>query len=110
MNVTQIVARQYTDWAYPKPIDDMLAAIVNGVREPDTPTLIAPMLRPERRSFDELKVLVAGCGTNQGAYYALMMPQAHVTGIDLSSTSLNHEKYLNEKHDIHNLSMVIAPY
>ncbi len=105
MNVTQIVARQYTDWAYPKPIDDMLAAIAKGVHEPDTPTLIAPMLWPERRSLNDLKILVAGCGTNQGAYYALMMPQAHVTGIDLSSTSLNHEKYLKEKHDIHNLTL-----
>ena len=105
VNVTQIVAQQYTDWAYPKPIDDMLAAIARGMHEPDTPALIAPRLWPERRSLDDLKILVAGCGTNQGAYYALMMPRAHVTGIDLSSTSLNHEKFLKEKHDIHNLTL-----
>jgi 2-polyprenyl-3-methyl-5-hydroxy-6-metoxy-1,4-benzoquinol methylase len=105
MNVTEIVGKQYTEWAYPKPIDDMVAAIARGIREPDTPSLIMPVLWPERRSISGLKVLVAGCGTNQAAYYALMMPQAEVTGIDLSLTSLNHEKYLVEKHQIKNLTL-----
>jgi SAM-dependent methyltransferase len=105
MDVTGIVAKQYTDWAYPKPIDDMVAAIARGIREPDTPSLIMPVLWPERRAIEGLKVLVAGCGTNQAAYYALMMPQAEVTGIDLSLTSLNHEKYLIEKHQIKNLTL-----
>jgi SAM-dependent methyltransferase len=103
MNVTDAVARQYSEWAYPKPIDDMVAAIKGGVREPDTPSLVLPLLWPERRPIKGLKVLVAGCGTNQGAYYALMMPQAEITGIDLSVTSLNHEKFLIGKHDIKNL-------
>ena len=105
MDVTEIVARQYTEWAYPKPIDDMVAAINGGVREPDTPSLIMPLLWPERRSTEGLKILVAGCGTNQGAYYALTMPQAEVTGLDLSLTSLSHEQYLVEKHDIKNLTL-----
>jgi SAM-dependent methyltransferase len=105
MNVTETVARQYTDWAYPKPIPDMAEAIARGTREADTPSLVTPVLWPEGRSMEGLKILIAGCGTNQGAYYAMMVPQAEVIGIDLSLTSLQHEKYLIGKHEIKNLTL-----
>ena len=74
--MTEIVARQYHAWVYPKPVEDMQAAIDGGYYEFGTPRLFRPLLWPERRSLQGLKVLIAGCGTNQAAFNALSLPEA----------------------------------
>jgi SAM-dependent methyltransferase len=45
-----------------------------------------------------MDILIAGCGTNQAAVFALNNPRAKVVGIDVSSTSLGHQAYLRDKH------------
>ncbi len=55
--------------------------------------------RPDR------SILVAGCGTSQAARHALMEPDARVTAIDVSETSLRHTRELQQKHDIRNLRL-----
>jgi len=51
----------------------------------------------------DLDILVAGCGTWQAAKYALCRPQAHVVGIDVSTTSLEHTEQLRRKYGLTNL-------
>lgn len=105
-DTTPIVAKQYTEYCYPAPISDMRAAIdINKYYEFSTPALFWPLIWPEGRTLSGLRVLIAGCGTNQAAYNAMTMPQAKITAIDLSTTSLGHSQYLKEKHQLDNLTL-----
>ncbi|MDR5900464.1 class I SAM-dependent methyltransferase [Halomonas vilamensis] len=105
--MSDIVAKQYTQWCYPQPIPDMAKAIKEtGYYEFTDPRLFWPLLWPEgRQGKPPLRVLIAGCGTNQAAYNALSNPSAQVTAIDLSLTSLQHTQYLKEKHGLDNLTL-----
>lgn len=104
ISTTEIVAAQYNSWCYPKPIEDMVLAISEGYYEHGSPKLYGPLLWPERRNLSQLKILIAGCGTNQAAYNALVMPEAAITAIDISMASLQHSQYLKEKHNLSNIS------
>lgn len=103
---TAIVAQQYTQWAYPAPIPDLEELISSGVRYALDIELCASTFWPRCLDKPDLNILVAGCGTNQAAYYAFRNPTARVVGIDLSETSLAHEKYLKEKHGLKNLHLM----
>src|SRR4030095_4244826 len=52
-----------------------------------------------------LEILIAGCGTSQAARYALREPDARVTAIDISETSLRHTRDLQQKYDLQNLEI-----
>jgi SAM-dependent methyltransferase len=51
------------------------------------------------------KILVAGCGTSQAARYALREPDAEITAIDISDTSLRHTRQLQQKYRLDNLDL-----
>ena len=97
------VSRQYTEWPYPEPIGDLSA--VDADYEPGDPSLYGPRIFPERGSYDDLDIPVAGCGTNQAALYAFKNPKCRILGIDFSETSLAHERTLKERHKLNNLSL-----
>jgi SAM-dependent methyltransferase len=63
------------------------------------------LLWPEQPLRGDLEILVAGCGTSQAAIYALREPEAKVTGIDISQTSLRHTRDLQRKHGLDNLDL-----
>ena len=63
------------------------------------------LLWPLEKPRPDRSILVAGCGTSQAARHALMEPDARVTAIDLSETSLRHTRDLQQKHDIRNLQL-----
>jgi SAM-dependent methyltransferase len=60
---------------------------------------------PKKVGPDDLDILIAGCGSNQAAYFALTNPESRVVGVDISEASLAHEKYLKQKHDLRNLDL-----
>lgn len=101
------VSSQYTRWIYPVPVEDMRQAIAERrYIEIGDPGLNWPAFWPHKRALPKnLNILIAGCGTNQGAYYACRFPDAHITAVDLSDTSLAHEQKLKEKHSLDNLSL-----
>ena len=101
----KLVAKQYTDYVYPEPINDMLEWIKSGKRLSLDLELNQFNFWPYSRNLNNINILVAGCGTNQAAYYAIRNPNCNVIGIDLSLSSLSHQKYLKEKHKINNLSL-----
>lgn len=103
---TNSVTIQYNNWIYPSPIDDLDIAIQNGYWEIGDPELYWPLFWPHKRHANNLNVLVAGCGTNQAAYYAYQNPTWNVLGIDLSDNSIANQQKLKEKHHLKNLRLL----
>jgi len=67
------------------------------------------LLWPNKEYRADLDILVAGCGTFQAAKYALCHPKARVVGIDVSTTSLQHNESLKQKYNLTNLEMRQLP-
>jgi SAM-dependent methyltransferase len=104
---SEIVAAQYQAWVYPQPVSDMAQAVAKGEYwDLSDPSLFRRKLWPRRIEPDELTILIAGCGTNQAACYAVTNPNCKVVGLDLSEASLGHEAYLKHKHGLDNLELV----
>lgn len=103
-----IVAHQYERWSYPHPITDLELWTENSWEWFD-PAYSHRILWPDREYQPDLDILIAGCGTNQAAVFAFTNPQAKVVAIDVSRTSLNHQKYLKEKHGLENLELHLLP-
>jgi 2-polyprenyl-3-methyl-5-hydroxy-6-metoxy-1,4-benzoquinol methylase len=55
------------------------------------------------------EILVAGCGTSQAARYALREPDARITAIDISETSLRYTRDLQRKYNLENLELHQLP-
>jgi SAM-dependent methyltransferase len=64
---------------------------------------------PRRPYREDLRVLVAGCGTAQAARHALRHPSAHVVGIDISEASIEHTLALKKKYNLANLDVHQLP-
>ncbi len=67
------------------------------------------LLWPTRQPGAQQEILVAGCGTSQAARYALREPDARVTAIDVSDTSLRYTEDLQRKYDLQNLNLHQLP-
>ena len=64
---------------------------------------------PARRPLGNQEILVAGCGTSQAARYALREPDARITGIDVSDTSLRDTRELQREYNLENLELHRLP-
>ena len=104
-NVSTLVAKQYEAFAYPQPFADLTEAIGGGYYQVGDPSLYAPVLWPTGRPQRPLSILVAGCGTVQAAYAAYRNREDQIVGIDLSDSSLAHERFLQERHGLDNLQL-----
>lgn len=104
------VAGQYERWPYPGAIDDLSAAPFDSpdMRFKDVERLYW-MYWPDRERRDDMEMLVAGCGTLAAAAMAYLYPRSRVVGIDVSATSLEHERRLKERHGLANLSVHLCP-
>ena len=60
---------------------------------------------PTRSYREDQSILIAGCGTSQAAKHAMRWPDAQVTGIDFSATSLSCTEELKRKYDLKNLQV-----
>ncbi len=83
--LSDAVATQYEQWVYPEPITDLAqwAAASNCDAVDPQRMHLAYWLDGSFR--EDLRILVAGCGSNQAATLAFTNPQAQVVGIDISS-------------------------
>ena len=94
----------YESHPYPEPVatlDRRLDRYRNPRRRRAQNLLLWPLEKPRA----DRKILIAGCGTSQAARHALIEPEARVTAIDVSETSLRHTRDLRAKHDIRNLQL-----
>jgi SAM-dependent methyltransferase len=103
-----VVSRQYERWRYPQPIQD-LEALPGDIWHWFDPSRFHETLWPDRDYKRDLDILIAGCGTNQAAVFAYRNPDAKVVGVDISQPSLDHQRYLKEKHGLFNLELHLLP-
>jgi SAM-dependent methyltransferase len=60
---------------------------------------------PANSFRESYSILVAGCGTSQAAKHAMRWPEASVTGIDFSATSVRCTEELKGKYQLNNLQV-----
>jgi 2-polyprenyl-3-methyl-5-hydroxy-6-metoxy-1,4-benzoquinol methylase len=94
----------YESHPYPAPLRD-LDRHRELYRNPDRRRAWALLLWPTEKPRPDREILVAGCGTSQAAVHALREPDAHVTAIDVSETSLRHTGGLQQKYGLRNLDL-----
>jgi SAM-dependent methyltransferase len=94
----------YESHPYPAPVT-ALEQRLDRYRDPQRRRAQSLMLWPLEKPRPDRSILVAGCGTSQAARHALMEPDARVTAVDVSETSLRHTRDLQQKHDIRNLQL-----
>jgi SAM-dependent methyltransferase len=94
----------YESHPYPAPLRDL-----DRHRElylnPDRRRALSLLLWPTKKQRPDREILVAGCGTSQAAAYALREPDARVTAIDVSETSLSHTRNLQQRYGLRNLDL-----
>ena len=103
-----IVARQYKKWQYPEPIQDLETWAATNMDWFD-PLHAHRVFWPDRPYQPDLDILVAGCGTNQAPTIAFNNRAARVVGIDISEESLDHARFLKDKHGLTNLELRRLP-
>jgi SAM-dependent methyltransferase len=67
------------------------------------------LIWPTKEPRGDQEILVAGCGTSQAARYALREPDARITAIDVSDSSLRHTRDLQRKYNLENLALHQLP-
>lgn len=94
----------YDRYPYPPPVDDLDK--YRGLGQ-DRLRRRAEyhLIWPGRPYKEDLSILIAGCGTSQAAKHALRWPEAQVTGIDCSETSVRSTQHLKQKYNLNNLQI-----
>jgi 2-polyprenyl-3-methyl-5-hydroxy-6-metoxy-1,4-benzoquinol methylase len=101
---TEEVRAFYESHPYPAPIKD-LDRHRELYRNPDRRRAWSLLLWPTEKPRANREILVAGCGTSQAAVYALREPDARITAIDISETSLCYTRDLQHKYGLRNLDL-----
>ena len=94
----------YESHPYPAPLRN-LGRHRELYRNPERHRALSLLLWPTERPRANREILVAGCGTSQAAIHALREPDARVTAIDISETSLRHTRELQKKYRLRNLDL-----
>jgi len=94
----------YESHPYPPPVAT-LDKRLDRYRDPRRRRAQNLLMWPLEKPRADRTILVAGCGTSQAARHALMEPEAQVTAIDISATSLRRTRDLQAKHGIGNLRL-----
>jgi SAM-dependent methyltransferase len=94
----------YESHPYPAPLRN-LDRHRELYRNPDRRRAWSLLLWPTEKPRANREILVAGCGTSQAAIYALREPDARVTAIDISESSLRYTRGLQHKYGLRNLDL-----
>jgi SAM-dependent methyltransferase len=108
VNRSEEVRDFYERMPYPAPLTS-LDAHRELYKNRDRRRVEFHLVWPGRRPQANQEILVAGCGTSQAARYALREPDARITGIDISDTSLRHTRELQRKYKLDNLELHRLP-
>src|SRR5208337_4830020 len=103
-DVAEAVRVFYDSHPYPPPISN-LDRHRELYRKPDRRRALSLLLWPTEQQRANREILVAGCGTSQAAIHALREPDARVTAIDISETSLRHTRDLQQQYGLRNLDL-----
>ena len=102
--VAERVRTFYEGHPYPPPVDG-LDGYRRAWQDGDRRRADHHLFWPARAYTESASVLIAGCGTSQAAKHAMRRPDARVTGIDFSATSVRCTEELKRRYDLHNLEV-----
>jgi SAM-dependent methyltransferase len=107
-DASEAVREFYERLPYPRPIDSLerYQRLWQDARRRRADYHLYWPAAPYR---EDRSILVAGCGTSQAAKHALRWPEAQVTGIDFSATSVRCTEELKRKYDLKNLHLRRLP-
>ena len=105
---SDVVVDQYERWVYPEPITDLPLWLTSNWQWFD-PSHDYHMLWPSGQYEPGMRILIAGCGTNQAAVFAYTNPGATVVAIDVSQPSLDHQAQLKQQYGLRNLELRLLP-
>lgn len=108
LDVAAEVRDFYERYPYPRPIDS-LDGYQRLWQDRQRRRAEYHLLWPRGAYRDDRSVLVAGCGTSQAAKHAIRWPQAQVTGVDVSETSVRCTEELKRKYSLDNLRVCQLP-
>lgn len=108
MAASDPVCAFYTEHPYPPPVENLDRAR-DEWQDENRHRAEYHLFWPNRKYRADLDILIAGCGTWQAAKYALCRPGARVAGVDVSTTSLDHNERLKQKYKLSNLELQQMP-
>jgi len=95
----------YERHPYPPPVRD-LGDYRRIWGDPNRRRVEAALYWPHQRYRADRQILVAGCGTSQGARHAIRWPDAQVTAFDISATGIRETLKLKKRYKLDNLDVV----
>src|SRR5271157_2108329 len=104
IDVAEEVRDFYDRYPYPPPVDN-LEKYQRLWHDPYRRRADYHLFWPDRAYREDHSILIAGCGTSQAAKYALRWPNAQVTGIDISATSVRYTEELKRRYNLRNLTV-----
>jgi SAM-dependent methyltransferase len=104
VDASEEVREFYDRYPYPPPVDS-LEKYQRQWQDPQRRRADYHLFWPGRPYKEDQSILVAGCGTSQAAKHALRWPEAQVTGIDCSETSVRCTEELKKKYNLNNLQV-----
>jgi SAM-dependent methyltransferase len=108
VNQREEVRDFYERMPYPTPLTS-LDEHRDLFKNPDRRRAAFHLVWPAEQPHGNQEILIAGCGTSQAASYALREPNARITAIDVSDTSLRHTRDLQRKYNLENLELHQMP-
>jgi len=108
LDLADVVRNFYDRYPYPPPVEN-LEKYQRQWQDPLRRRNDFHLFWPHRPYKEDQSILVAGCGTSQAAKHALRWPEAHVTGIDVSETSVRCTEQLKKKYNLKNLEVRQLP-
>jgi SAM-dependent methyltransferase len=102
--VAEQVQSFYDRYPYPPPVDnlDKYRSLWQDTQKRRADYHLSWPASPYK---EDQSILIAGCGTSQAAKHALRWPEAQVTGIDSSTTSVRSTEDLKRKYNLKNLQV-----
>jgi SAM-dependent methyltransferase len=94
----------YERYPYPRPIDS-LEKYRQLWQDRQKRRADYHLFWPARSFREDYSILIAGCGTSQAAKHAMRWPEAQVTGVDFSATSVRCTEELKRKYKLENLQV-----
>jgi len=102
--IHRLVEEQYEKYPYPAPQDNLFDFIGKRSFQGGCPSQYFHLYWPFSKINLDIDILVAGCGTMQAPKFAVNLPNARITAIDICDDSIEHTNSLLVKHNITNVT------
>jgi SAM-dependent methyltransferase len=107
--VHRLVKDQYDKYPYPAAQENLADFISRKSFQAGCPSQFFHLYWPFKKKRLDLDILVAGCGTMQAPKFAVNLPDARITAIDICDNSIEHTNRLNKLHNINNVTTLMLP-